>query len=174
MLLKRKKERKKEEKRGLRSDGQKSKRGRTEKRADTDECRQADSYGRERGSRERVGMFRENWIGKQQREGRGSQEEIARVEWRENEREMRESREIGEKQRKVVEGELFLLVVYCILKAAFIRPHIHRLGLETSLHTHTYAHTHHVKKHPLTVITSLPIGITQNPHKAFCCYRGAA
>lgn len=162
------------EKRGLRSDGQKSKRGRTEKRADTDECRQADSYGRERGSRERVGMFRENWIGKQQREGRGSQEEIARVEWRENEREMRESREIGEKQRKVVEGELFLLVVYCILKAAFIRPHIHRLGLETSLHTHTYAHTHHVKKHPLTVITSLPIGITQNPHKAFCCYRGAA
>lgn len=32
------------------------------------------------GISEKVGcMYRENWIGKQQREGRGSQEEIARV-----------------------------------------------------------------------------------------------
>lgn len=41
----------------------------------TDERWHEDSYGRERGSSERVGrMRRENWIGKQQREGRGSQE----------------------------------------------------------------------------------------------------
>lgn len=58
-----------------------------EKRQDPDDCRHEDSHGRDGGSRERVGwMYRENWIGKQQREGRGSQEEIARVEWQENER----------------------------------------------------------------------------------------
>lgn len=41
---------------------------------------------------------------------------------------MKERRKIGEMQRKVVEEELFLLATYCILKAAFIRPHINSLG----------------------------------------------
>lgn len=41
----------------------------------------------ERGYRGRVGwMYRENWIGKQQREGRGRRGEIAGLEWQENER----------------------------------------------------------------------------------------
>lgn len=41
----------------------------------------------ERGDREGVGwMCRANWMGKQQREGRGRQDEIVRVEWQENER----------------------------------------------------------------------------------------
>lgn len=75
-------------KRGVRSEGIKSKRGWTEKRVDTDECRHGDSYGRERGSRGRVGcMYRENWIGKQQRGGeRQSRGDSKGREWRENER----------------------------------------------------------------------------------------
>lgn len=102
-----------------------------------------DSDGRGRGSGERVGwMFRGNWTGKQQKEGSCSPGEIARVEWRKNEREMRERREIGERQRKVAEEELFLLSVHRVLKAAFHPPSHQQTGFGNPSTNSAHRRTH--------------------------------